>query len=70
MNFMIGLPFIILLLLFPFMYKKISQILSGAKKVFSLIGTLMFGIAAIVAYIVPFFIKYIWHAISFGFQWI
>lgn len=37
--------------------KKISQILSGAKKVFSLIGALMFGIAAIVAYIVPFFIK-------------
>ena len=37
--------------------KKISQILSGAKKIFSLIGALMFGIAAIVAYIVPFFIK-------------
>lgn len=37
--------------------KEISEILSGAYKVFNIIGALVFGIAAIAAFIVPFLIK-------------
>ena len=37
--------------------QKFNAILAGAKKTFSLIGALVFGIAAVVSFIVPFLIK-------------
>ena len=51
--------------------KEMSEILSGAYKVFNLIGAAIFFIAAIVAFIVPLFIKdnnfdYSFVVISFG----
>ena len=37
--------------------KKINQILAGGYKIFSLLGIIIFGIAAAVAFFVPFLIK-------------
>lgn len=37
--------------------KKINQILAGSYKIFSLLGALIFAIAAVVAFFVPFLIK-------------
>ena len=36
---------------------KMNEILSGAKRIFSLLGMLVFGIAFVVSFFVPFFIK-------------